>query len=123
MLTVYSYHKIVGMSMLMMTLNRNAVVSRPNAVACGFFLLCAQTHPLSIHTYLGVLPAGFLPNLQDWVKSAGMVMAAALLLGSCWPFKAGCSQVYPDPRQRLGGNTQQTCSLHGTQMGTGLSSP
>lgn len=71
MLTVYSYHKILGVPMLMMALDRNAVVSRLNAVACEFFFsLCAQTHPLSIHTYRGVLPAGFLPNLQDWVKTA-----------------------------------------------------
>lgn len=43
----------------------------------------------------------------------------SFLLGSCSPFEAGCSQAYPDPGPRLGGNTQQTCSLHGAQWGLG----
>lgn len=43
----------------------------------------------------------------------------SFLLGSCSPFEAGCSQAYPDPGQRLGGNTQQTCSLHGAQWRLG----
>lgn len=48
-----------------------------------------------------------------------MVIGSQFLLGSCSPFKAGRSQVHPDPGRRLGGNTQQTCSLHGAQWGPG----
>lgn len=53
--------------------HRDVVVSRLDDRTWDF--LCAQTHPLPIHTYHGVLSARLLPNREGWVRSAVMVIA------------------------------------------------